>query len=182
MSEHQVIEAVTSDAAFIRPSTGQSYQECHEQQDWFCDYPEMWFWTGVFTRVADVVVKVSFFYTADDRLYRVLLAADVDRSAAFFDTVIRDEARLLASIIARSRGEPYWTRRLSILDMEAGYIKYSEMWSADPSGVVHAVGIGEKLSTFYAALHVTWEPLAEAVRRREGGAREQRIEEAAGDF
>jgi hypothetical protein len=182
MSAHEVVEAVTSDAAFIRPYTGESYQACHESGGWFCDDPEMWFWTGVFTRVAGITMNVDFFYAGDDRLYRVLLAVDEDRSAAFLGTLVREEVELLASVIRRSRGEPSWTRELTVLDMEAGDVTYAHMWPADEPGVGHAVGIGEKRSTYYAALDIWWAPLAEVVRRGEDTLLEERIDEAAGDF
>lgn len=176
-----MIDTVTSDEAFISV-TGETYNECREREGFLCDYPEMWFWSHVYTVVAGVKMTVYFHYDNDGHLYRVLLTAAEDRSAAFLDTLVRDEAQLAADVITRLRGEPTHTRTLSILDMEPGYIKYSHMWPANEAGVVHAVGIGEQRSTFYAALDMWWEPLAEAVRRDDGAALEELIDEAADDF
>ena len=123
-----------------------------------------------------------YFDFFDDKLFRVSFFTHRPHTANYFDTLVSAERDALVNVITSARGAPTSTTRLSFLDMQTGFVRWSHVWSPNADGTEHFIGIGEWQHTYFAAMRIQWAWLAglyEAALQRAADEDEQ---DAVGDF
>lgn len=129
------------------------------------------------------IQKFKYFIYFDyykEKLYRIKFES-INDTADYFNTKIKNQRNVLYKTISRQYGKPDYTRSLSILNMENGYIKWSHLWDISEVKKIK-LGLGENNNTFDANLWIEYLPLVKEKEAKKKQQNDESIENNSNNF